>query len=77
MNFNKRLLLSQLSPMSEIANYETIYRHFGVFDKITTSYNTDGWCKGCIIEHQLNLASKTDEPSRAKKELIRYNDILS
>lgn len=77
MNFNKRLLLSQLSPMSEIANYETIYRHFGVFDKITTSYNTDGWCKGCIIEHKLNLGSKTDELSRAKKELIRYNDILS
>lgn len=77
MVFNKRLLQSQLSPMSEIANYETIYRHFGIFDKINITYNTDGWCKGCIIEHKLNLGSKTDGLSRAKKELIRYNDILA
>lgn len=63
--------------MSEIANYEVIYRHFGIFDKINISYNTDGWCKGCIIEHKLNLGSKTDGLSKAKKELVKYNDILS
>jgi len=38
MIFNKRLLQFQLSPMSKIANYETIYRHFGIFDKINITY---------------------------------------
>lgn len=39
MLFNKKLLQSQLSPMSEIANYEVIYRHFGIFENISFSYN--------------------------------------
>jgi len=41
------------------------------------SYNTDGWCKGCIIEQKLSLGSKSDGLSKAKVELIRYNDALS
>ncbi len=76
IKINKKLLISHISPMSEIANYETIYTSFGILSKMNMTYNTDGWCKGCIIEHKLNLGNLTDGLSKAKKELIRYNDVL-